>query len=469
MLGRLLIAAVLVLLVPTEAWAAAVPNAGFENANGDGGSGPADWKPDFWGNISAEFTWTTTGHTGRGARVDVKSSSGDGDAKWLGSEFDSDGSDIHYRVSDWYRSDVPTDLILYTAYADGSYAYLSVATLPAAATWTEAKADVAVPDGALSMRVLHTIHNVGYLEIDDVVCVGQDGSALGPGQYQATVTFTFDDGWLSAYNMLIPQLDERGWKATNFIISSYPDKPGYQSDYIGTKHIKSLMDRCHEVTSHTVTHPDLVSLPAEQWQLELANSLKTLQSWGTPSYGVAPPYGSYSPEITAQASKLYTYLRTLHPDINQPPYNLMALNGHVLTNLSTAGELEDLIKRAEHVDGGWVVLVFHRSAIAPPSDAYVSPKQFKGFLEVVAKHNAKVETIAQHLALSSCTEVVAPPPVVGDKSLAAPEAATKATAATAGSDTGCQAGPRGLPPGLLALLGALGWLLVRTKQYRSTR
>ncbi|MBI5608198.1 MAG: polysaccharide deacetylase family protein, partial [Deltaproteobacteria bacterium] len=456
----LLLAALCAGLGVRPAWAATVPNPGFEAPNEDG-SGPADWKPSYWGLVTAEFEWTTTGHVGRGARVQVTSSKGEGDARWYGTDFEADGTDIHYRVSDWYRSDVPSELILWVGFADGEYAYLPVASLPAAATWTLAQADLTIPPGALSLQVLHTIHDIGYLEIDDVTCEGLDGSALGPGAYQATVSFTFDDGWLSAYNMLTPQLDQRGWKATHFLITDYPEKPGYQSDFITVKQIHALLDRCHEVASHTVTHPDLATLPPAEVQAELSNSLQSLKGWGITPFGLALPFGSTTPAVTEQAGKLYSYVRTMNPDINKPPYPVHALNGHVMGIASTAYELELLLRRAEHVDGGWVILVFHRASNTPPGEDYVTMKQFKGFLEVVAQHNAKVETIAQHLGLSKCVEVVKPPPVIGDKSLDPPEPATKATApATAADDAGCQASAQAQSAGvglaLLVRVAALG-------------
>ena len=333
-------------------------------------------------------------------------------------------------------------------------------TLPPAATWTQAIAQVTVPDGAQRLRVLHTISPIGTLDIDDVSCVGQGGAAVLQGKYKATVTFTFDDGWLSAYNMLIPRLEKMGWRGTNFIITTYPDKPGYQSDYILSKDVKSLMDRCHEVASHTLTHPDLATLATAQWTSEITDPLPTLKGWGSSAYGIAPPFGSYTPEIAAAMAKLYPYMRTLHPDVNQPPYNVHELNGHVLTNISQNDELEELLSRAEQIDGGWIILVFHRASADAPSDAYVTPDQFQGFLDLVQKHGAKVETIAEHLGLMQCTPLPTQPTlVVGDKSLDAPEEATKATADNANGAAGCdtRAHPQRTWPLVAAALAVLLW------------
>ncbi len=444
----------------TTALGATIPNAGFEQANADGGVGPANWTTDEWGAVQATFTWTLTGHTGRGARVQVTATGTDGDAKWWGVDFAADGTDNVYTVSDWYRADVPTDLLLWVHYADGTESYEPVVTLPPAATWTQATAQVTVPDGAQRLRVLHTISPIGTLDIDDVSCVGQGGAAVLPGKYKATVTFTFDDGWLSAYNMLIPRLEKMGWRGTNFIITTYPDKPGYQSDYILSKDVKSLMGRCHEVASHTLTHPDLATLTTAQWTSEITDPIPTLKGWGSNAYGIAPPFGSYTPEILAAMAKLYPYMRTLHPDVNQPPYNVHELNGHVLTNISKNDELEELLSRAEQIDGGWIILVFHRASADAPSDAYVTPDQFQGFLDLVQKHGAKVETIAEHMGLMQCTPLPTQPTlVVGDKSLDAPAEATKATADNANGAAGCDA--RGHPqrtwPLVVAALAVLLW------------
>ena len=432
-------------LVAWPTFAATVPNAGFEQANSDGGAGPANWTSDQWGAVQATFTWTTAGHSGRGARVDVTSSGVDGDAKWWGVDFAADGADKKYTVSDWYHATVPTNLLLWIRFLDGTESYQPLATLPAAATWTQASAIATIPEGAQRLRVLHTISQVGTLEIDDVACQGNDGTTPLIGKYKATVSFTFDDGWLSAYNMLIPRLDKKGWKSTNFIITTYPDKPGYQSDYILSKHVKSLQDRCHEVASHTLTHPDLATLATAAWTSEITDPIAMLNAWGVAPHGIAPPFGSYTPEILAAMSKRYPYMRTLHPDVNLPPYHLHELNGHVLTNISKNDELEELLTRAEQVDGGWIILVFHRAASDSPSDAYVRPDQFQGFVDLIAQHGAKVESIGQHLGLLKCAELPPEPTlVVGDETLEPPAEATAASAsADTSSSSGCQATPVG--------------------------
>ncbi len=442
----------------TSAFAATIPNAGFEQADADGGAGPAYWSTDQWGGVKATFTWTMAGHAGRGARVDVTADGGGGDAKWWGVDFAADGQDKTYQVGDWYRATVPSTLLLWVRYADGTESYITATTLPPSDKWAHVNAIVTVPEGAQRLRVLHTVGQIGTLEIDDVSCQGNEGSTTPvTGKFKATVSFTFDDGWLSAYNMLIPRLDKKGWKGTNFIITTYPDKPGYQSDYILSKHVKSLMDRCHEVASHTLTHPDLTTLTAAQWSAEVFDPIATLKSWGSGALGIAPPFGAYNADILTVMTQRYAYMRTLHPDVNQPPYNVHELNGHVLTNTSKDNELEELLTRAEQVDGGWVILVFHRASADAPSDAYVTPDQFQSFLDLVEKHGANVETIGQHLGLYKCAELPTQPTlVVGDKTLDAPAQATEATlaAADASAAGGCQAGarPQGMWPLMLAFL-----------------
>jgi MYXO-CTERM domain-containing protein len=455
------------LVTACPAFAATVPNGGFEQANADGAASPAYWTTDQWGSVVATFTWTNDGHSGRGARVDVSASGTEGDAKWWGTDFAADGSAKTYVISDWYRASVPTDLLIWVRFADGTESYQAVATLAASATWTQALELTTIPEGAQRLRVLHVISQVGHLEIDDVTCEGKDGTVL-PSKFKATVSFTFDDGWLSAYNMLIPRLDKKGWKSTNFIITTYPDKPGYQSDYILSKQVKSLIERCHEVASHTLTHPDLATLTTAEWTAEITEPIPTLKNWGSDAFGIAPPYGSYTPEILAAMAKLYPYMRTLHPDVNQPPYNAHELNGHVLTNTSNDAELEELLTRAEQIDGGWIILVFHRAAPDAPTDAHVRPEQFQGFLDLIEKHGAKVETVGEHLGYFKCTELPSQPTlVVGDKSLDPPVPATEvAQTPTTEPDvqppSGCQAGTQPQTPWLL-LLVVLG-LAVRRRQ-----
>ena len=100
--------------------AATIPNAGFEQKNADGQELPSDWAPDQWGGVQATFLWTTDGHAGRGARVDVSQTGTEGDAKWLGVDFAADTGATTYIVGDWYRANVATELILNTIDANGN-------------------------------------------------------------------------------------------------------------------------------------------------------------------------------------------------------------------------------------------------------------------------------------------------------------------------------------------------------------
>lgn len=474
----------ILLLIPRTILAVETPNSGFESANADTPPGvppmPANWTTDIYNGtlnepVQATFTWLTTGHKGRSARIDVKTNpTGDGDAKWLAPFSPPDGKSTLYELSDWYRSDVETQLSLEVMDPDGKIHFYEGLPVPPAANWTQFTTTVKIPaDSASKVRLMHRIQKPGFLEMDDVSCKGlnDDGVPLPP-KYKATVSFTFDDGWLSAYNMLVPRLDKKGWQATHFIITTYPDKPGYQSDYILSKHIKSLVARGHEVCAHTLTHPNLTTLKPEDWTNEVVDPIASLKSWGGTAGGIAPPFGAYNPQIQDLMAQHYAYMRTLDNFEMYPPYNIHGLHGHVMTNLSTVQELDELLNRAEQKEGGWIVLVFHRAGpaldpTAPGVEAFVEPDTFQKFLELIEQHGAKVETMGQHLGLF--TPVVQPvtPPVIGDKSFEAPEKVDKAGKEVPPemAGDGCSAQPGRHPlQGLWLLAGALVLLTRRRLQ-----
>jgi hypothetical protein len=118
-----------------------VPNPSAETATG---TAPASWRGNSWGTGTATFAYLSTGHTGsRSLKVTVTGRS-NGDAKWV---YDAKPvtSASTYRYTDWYQSDVGTEIDAEVTMTDGSTQYLYLGSLPASASWAQAGFDVTMP------------------------------------------------------------------------------------------------------------------------------------------------------------------------------------------------------------------------------------------------------------------------------------------------------------------------------------
>lgn len=177
---------------------------------------------------------------------------------------------------------------------------------------------------------------------------GYKGSSLGeawdardaatgrraPGQ----VAITFDDGYPSTLDIAAPILSRLGFGATVFIptrkvgrkadfIAAFPERPYWPTllDWAG---VRRLTDHGLEIGSHTLTHPFLDELAAEDEERafeELATSRDDIaRELGAPPRFLCYPYGAFSPTVEALAERAgyEAALTTTPPDGTFSPYRL---------------------------------------------------------------------------------------------------------------------------------------------------
>ncbi|MSP92712.1 MAG: hypothetical protein EXR79_13060 [Myxococcales bacterium] len=453
-----------------DAWAD-VGNPSVEVADALNSTQPAQWTTDSWGGVIASFGWVTPAKDGlKALRVEVKVSAPDGDAKWWSAPFAVEPGTTKYRVSDWYRASVPSTLMLVVQGAGVEKEYYAVANLPAAATWTYAKGDVALPPWVTTLRLLHVISQVGWLETDLYAAARKTEGGSGRfGSHPALVSVTFDDGWVSAYGLLVPKLQAMGWRGTHYIISGFMNRPGFSSDYMTNSQIEALIDGGHEIGSHTVTHDDLTQQGPADVETALVQSRAQLEAIGAAVSGFAPPYGHYTAAVRQKALTTYSSFRTVKPGIEQWPYETGELRCiDVLYDMPLA-TVEEYLVEAEEAPSGWLLLLFHRASSNDTHTAptYVTPQKFQQVLDLLQAHKAIVKPVGEVLGTWKPS---VPKAVVGldaGKSLGAPDVWDRATVAVEpvdGAASSCSAGARPSPAAaVLVLLGFGVWLARRRR------
>ncbi len=116
---------------------------------------------------------------------------------------------------------------------------------------------------------------------------------------QKAVALTFDDGPGEYTEELLEGLEERGAKATFFMLGScvenYPEV------------VQLIADGGHQLGNHTYDHEDLTNLTSEEIKEEITKTDDAIFSaCGQYSTAFRPPYGSYTDDMIADINKTVT-------------------------------------------------------------------------------------------------------------------------------------------------------------------
>ncbi len=141
------------------------------------------------------------------------------------------------------------------------------------------------------------------------------------------VILTFDDGYESNYTELLPILEQRGLKATVFMVGNDIGKKNYMS----WQQLKDMENRGIEIGSHTANHLPLTEMPADKAREEVKLS-KLLMEWNGMKtiYTLSYPNGKYTPDM-GEMLKEEEYLAAVTGDaglntFETDPYQLQRIN-----------------------------------------------------------------------------------------------------------------------------------------------
>jgi peptidoglycan/xylan/chitin deacetylase (PgdA/CDA1 family) len=113
----------------------------------------------------------------------------------------------------------PTIVTVRYTMSSGSFTYVDLPTLPAAASWTQFTYTLIPPVGATMVSVFHELRSVGTLTVDDYSLTPPGGSGVPNAFNQGMVSLVFDDGWMSHYDTALPILNTANMKGVFGIVT----------------------------------------------------------------------------------------------------------------------------------------------------------------------------------------------------------------------------------------------------------
>ena len=129
------------------------------------------------------------------------------------------------------------------------------------------------------------------------------------------VRITFDDGNRSDVDTALPLLEERGMRATFFVLADRIDQP----DQLSTADLQRLVDAGMTVGSHGRAHVPWTECDATQLGAEIGESARDLSAAiGRPVDRYACPFGAYDRRVLAalrrhEAAQVFTSDRGATP------------------------------------------------------------------------------------------------------------------------------------------------------------
>jgi peptidoglycan/xylan/chitin deacetylase (PgdA/CDA1 family) len=144
---------------------------------------------------------------------------------------------------------------------------------------------------------MHTLVDLGFEAITPQQLT--DALQCGVPLPERAVVITFDDGNVDNYDYAFPIMKNLELPGAVYVVANRTASPGYLS----VEQLREMIEAGWEIGSHTMTHPDLVGLNAEDMSSELLSSRLMLEvALDVEIKTFAYPYGSSSQTIARKVA-----------------------------------------------------------------------------------------------------------------------------------------------------------------------
>ena len=185
------------------------------------------------------------------------------------------------------------------------------------------------------------------------------------------VTFTFDDGLRSQYDLALPLLVDYGVPGTLFVVSDFADtadaasglKTGKAQVFMTWDEIRAYQAAGWEIGSHSATHPHLSEHAPDRITAEIETAAQRIaEETGRRPAAFAPPYGDFDARSLEIAMRRHSS-HVLAWDETGTGNRIASLDPARIVRLEVGSDMAPEIACAEVLraarEGRWLVLMFH--------------------------------------------------------------------------------------------------------------
>lgn len=237
-----------------------------------------------------------------------------------------------------------------------------------------------------------TVHPKNNTELDTNVTI--DDFRYGVKE-RAKIIFTFDDGTVGDLEAE-PILTANNQKAVSFVVVSWIGS----TNFMTLEDLKKLQSKGWDISSHTVTHPNLTAIDNSAMIKELNDSYDWLVENGfQKSAGfLAYPFGYYNDNVITETKKRYMFARIaisedtqrhISPELGDGLYKLEAIDGR---NNTSVQSIKDRINTTIN-EGQLIILLFHRIVDNNPTEYQYLKSDFKDISDYAKNRNSDIDVI----------------------------------------------------------------------------
>jgi oligosaccharide reducing-end xylanase len=189
---------------------------------------------------------------------------------------------------------------------------------------------------------------------------GRAGTVAAPyqagtweGFRPAAISYTFDDDCANQYAVAAPMFHAAGLKMTLFTVTSW------EGSWALVKNDAAWGD---EIASHTVTHPDLTTVPFAQLTNELANSQSTINSYITNESCLTLAYPDCTVPSESITALYYIAARGCSGQlVSSTPADFLNISSFVLGNTGSYTTATNINRLADNAvtANAWCVYLIH--------------------------------------------------------------------------------------------------------------
>jgi peptidoglycan/xylan/chitin deacetylase (PgdA/CDA1 family) len=138
--------------------------------------------------------------------------------------------------------------------------------------------------------------------LDFLAQTGMNCTSISSLSAPDDIALTFDDGWRSLYDRVLPVLTKYNFSATAFIIAGFVGQKSHwdyrKKQHLSWPEIMELKQAGIEIASHSVNHLDLRSLNDRRLEFEIAGSKKIIEDkLGQPVRYFSYPFGRFNTRV----------------------------------------------------------------------------------------------------------------------------------------------------------------------------